>query len=217
MARYFDIGETYNLSDIEIFRSVLGEYGDVARPAKYMVVIYATEYLLLNMPFLCDVAELPGRGLNIDETRYYGPVFKTPYQSAYTDINFSFLCRDEMVEKEFFDRWMEYINPKDRYNFEYRDNYSTLIDIFQFSQIESPGGGLRATYKVQLRQAYPTYVNPLPLSWSDDNIHRLQVTFTFTDWVTPSDPAPGNFSLIKNSTIIQNTGDQVLTSWRLLA
>jgi hypothetical protein len=64
----------------------------------------------------------------------------------------------------------------------YRDRYATTIGIFQYDE----GGDKRPwpalTYGVKLIDAYPISVNQLNLSWTDDNIHRLSVTFAYTQY-----------------------------------
>lgn len=170
--------------DIERFRSMIGAHRDFSKAARFGVVINAVGSLSEDLMYLCDSAEHPGRMFNADEVRYYGPAFKTPTQSVYTDANFSFLVRDLMYEKQFFDEWVNYINPKSTYNFQYRDNYATTIDIYQFSEIGTDGTP-DATYKSSLIKAYPVGVNSMPVNWAEDNINRLQITFAFLHWVTP--------------------------------
>lgn len=195
MASY-EIPNAPQLSNINDFRSALGRDRDLAKASRFAVQIGKISNLFNDLIYMCETAELPGRALVLNDYRYYGPNFKMPHQSEYTEINFSFYVRDLMKEKELFDNWMAYINPKNSYNFRFRNEYSTDVYIYQYSEVatfvENPGRGNEgslqtksiATYKTILRQAYPINVQPLPLSWAEDNIHRLQVTFAYTDWVT---------------------------------
>lgn len=147
---------------------------------------------LRDLTYLCEAAEIPGRGFMSSDLRYYGPSFKIPYQSSYEDINMTFLVRDRFEERRFFDNWMEIINPSTNYDFEYRRNYLGEIHIFQMSDIaatvesQTPGDdpvkNSQRRYAIALRKAYPVLVNPQPMTWADDNFHRLTVTFTYTRW-----------------------------------
>jgi hypothetical protein len=40
----------------------------------------------------------------------------------------------------------------------------------------------RKVYECRLENAFPVAISPLNLSWSDDGIHRLQVTFVYKRW-----------------------------------
>lgn len=213
MATY-NIQNTPQINDLNDARSLLAAGNDVAKVARFAVTIDSVGGIITTreLTFLCEAAEFPGRALTTDDIRYYGPSFKMPSKSEYTDINLTFICRQQMREKEFFDAWMEFINPKDRYDFEYRDNYTTPIHIWQFSDIGPP---LKATYKVTLRKAFPINVNPMGMNWAEDNFHRLQVTFAYTDWVTGAGyerNAP-SFELAPNTT---RTGGSILGSSSIL-
>lgn len=179
MASY-TIANAPRLSNIHDFRSTSAKDGDFAKSTRFAVQIGRIAGVFSDLIYLCESAEMPGRSFSLQDYRYYGPNFKLPTTSEYSDINFTFLVRDKMREKELFDNWMAYINPKNTYDFRFLKDYSTDISIFQFSEVRDKG----ASYKATLRRAYPINVQSMPLSWIDENVHRLQVTFTFTDWVT---------------------------------
>lgn len=182
---------TANVND---FRSTIARGRDFAKANRFAVFfnlplgISGSADDIRDLSFLCETSELPGRALNVQEYRYYGPNFKMPHQSAYTDINFTIYVRSFMNDKRLFDNWIEYINPKTTYDFRFRNEYSTDINIFQY---EEDG---KESYKVTLQKAYPINVNPMPLAWAEDNIHRLQVSFCYVDWRKDDDA-------ISNSTV----------------
>ena len=161
------------LSNLSEFRSALARGGDPAKVARFSVVIPRAPK---DFQFLCEAAELPGRALNAQDYRYYGANFKLPHQTQFTDLNLTFLCRSKMEEKKFFDAWMEAINPKNTYNFNFRADYAVDITVYQYSETGD------ATHFASFEDAYPINVNPMPLAWAEDNIHRLQVTFAFSQW-----------------------------------
>lgn len=187
------------MANISTFRSRIGQGRDLAKANRFLVnfnvptgVSGAGTYGP-DLPYLCETAELPGRALDTQEYRYYGPKFRMPHQSAYTDINFTIYLRSFMQDKKLFDNWLDYINPKNTYDFKFRNQYSTSVEIWQFEEMSD-----KPSYKITLNKAYPINVNPVPLSWSEDNIHRLQVTFCYVDWRKDDDPKPTGTSTIDN-------------------
>lgn len=163
------------LSDLGEFRSVLAAGGDVAKAARFAVQINKVG-VLPDLHFLCEAAEFPARALNAQNYRYYGPDFKLPHQTQYTDLNLTFICRTKMQEKVFFDKWMDEINPRNTYDFNFRNTYACDIVIYQYAETGE------ATYLNTFLEAYPINVNAIPTSWAEDNFQRLQVTFAFTEW-----------------------------------
>jgi hypothetical protein len=164
-----------------------------------------------DLSFLCETAEFPGRGFMNVDVRHYGPNFKLPYQTTYEDINLAFLCRTEGLEREFFDSWMETINPTQTFDFEYKNNYSCNIDIFHFSDVEGDG----AMYHFRLIDAYPILVSPQPVTWADADFLRLGVSFTYTKWIRPElDNSPYKSALLfdKQVTTIDSSTFSVSTN-----
>ena len=160
---------------------------------------FITQYgnISRQLVYLCEAAEFPGRGFNNVDLRYYGPSFKLPYQSTYEDINLTFICRTRSLEREFFDDWMLYINPVNTFDFNYRDQYRSEIQIFQFSDFATSrsSDNPKAEYMFSLLNAYPVLINPQPLTWADDQFLRLGITFTYTWWMRRGrDPEPRTLS-----------------------
>jgi hypothetical protein len=177
--------------DMDGFTALISQYGGVSKTNKFHVRINDNGVIgrlvegipiLRDLQFLCDTAELPGRTLNTEKYRYYGPEVQFPTLTSYTEMNLTFICRNEMYEREFFDRWMQFINPIRTYNFRYKDDYSTKIDIFQYSEVADENDLLKPTYLISLEKAYPIIVTQMPLLWADDAYHRVNVTFAYDRW-----------------------------------
>jgi hypothetical protein len=171
------------------FWAVMDDHGGLAKTCKFAAVIRPVgKYLLPYVTFtqdliyLTEMAELPGRGFMNMDVRYYGPNQKLPFQTSYEDISFTFLCRTESEERAFFDDWMTIINPINSFDFNYRDDYVSDIDIYQFADVSGMDGKPEATYGMTLKNAYPILINPQPVMWNDDQIQRLVVSFTYTHW-----------------------------------
>lgn len=185
---------TFNISNppgnlgVGNFTGVINQGDSIAKSCRFSVRIFQPVGLVSvgglpqNLTYLCEAAELPGRAFTNVDLRYYGPQQKLPINTMYEDINMTFICRSEMAEREFFDDWMELINPTTSYDFNYRNNYSTTIEIFQHAEYGGEDGQMDTTYQFTLFDAFPIFVNPQPVVWADDSIQRLVVTFTYSKW-----------------------------------
>jgi hypothetical protein len=58
-----------------------------------------SRYLALQ----CEAAELPGKHWQTADVKIYGPSFKVPYQTQYTDTTLTFLCTNEFYERKLFE------------------------------------------------------------------------------------------------------------------
>ena len=190
------------MTDVMGFASAFGGY---AKSCRYVVRIAPQgEFLLKSgysdfmrqLSYLCEVAEMPGRSFMNMDNRYYGPNFKIPYQSVYEDMTLTFLCRQKSFERQFFDDWMEIINPTNLWDFNYRDQYTSEINVYQLADYgaSAEADAPAAMYQWTLHQAYPIVVAPQPVTWADDNFQRISVSFTYSHWSRKGwDRSPGNF------------------------
>jgi hypothetical protein len=81
-----------------------------------------------------------------------------------------------MQQKILFDGWMNYVSPVYSYNLRYKSDYSTAITINQYDVQNE------LSYSVNLYDAYPIAMNQMDLDWSNEGIHKLVVTFAYTNW-----------------------------------
>jgi hypothetical protein len=202
--------ENLRMTDFYAYSSA---FGSLVKSARFAVRIVpsGTESFLTRLgykglmqqfTYLCESAEFPGRGFMSYDLRYYGPNFKVPYQSEYQETAMAFLCRAESFERQFFDDWMEVINPTNTYDFSYKDNYKAEIHMFQFSEETETGTEPIAKYAWTLHDAFPILVNPQPVTWADDNFQRLAVSFTYSRWSRKNrDPKSGTYSLVEGARI----------------
>ena len=132
-----------------------------------------SRYLALQ----CEAAELPGKTLQTADVKIYGPTFKVPYQTQYSDTTLTFLCTNEFYERKLFDRWMEAIHPSDTNNLRFpkgqKSRYLTNIKIIQYDDF------IKQIYAVELMDAFPIGVAPQTLSWAEDGFHRLSIQFAY--------------------------------------
>ena len=135
-----------------------------------------------NLALQCEAAELPGKTMTTADVKIYGPTFKVPYQTQYSDTSLTFLCTNEFYERKLFDRWMEAIHPTDTNNLRYpkgeKSRYLTNIKFIQYDDF------VKQIYAVELIDAFPIGVAPQTLSWADDGFHRLSISFAYQKYRT---------------------------------
>lgn len=221
MASFVPQNSPSNLSILDL-SSYINTLGGPAKQCRFAIRIMPSgssniltkigyNNFIKDMTYLCEATELPGRGFDIASARYYGPSINFPRNSKYAEgIDMTFLCRTESFERQMFDDWMEVINPSNIYDFNYAKDYYAEIQIFQFaeynknSQGQSPGTvkAPTATYAWSLHKAWPMVVNPQPVTWADNDILRLSITFAYQSWTRPGRDTPagqGNINSTMNA------------------
>lgn len=172
--------------------------------ANSLLTAFGNAPFMRQLTYLCEAAEFPGRGFLNYDMRYYGPNFKVPYKSEYQETAMTFLCRSKSFERQFFDDWMELINPTNTYDFNYKDSYKCRIEMFQFNETAADGDRKEpvATYAWTLHDAFPILVNPQPVTWADDNFQRLAISFTYTKWTRKNrDAESKRYKLVNGAAI----------------
>lgn len=201
------MGAGFNVSR---FKSKLEEYG-VIKTSKFLVRIpspprfrasYGQQSILLNkasrdMEFWCEGAKMPGIGLNVhDIWRYgYGAMEKRPYAPIFTDILLTFIGDGKGIIWSFFQQWIQLIanysmasnetvmsnsgiiiNQRP-YELAYKEDYAVDISIIVFDDMGTE------IFNIVLREAYPTLLEDIQLSWNNNNeIMRIPVNLTFRDF-----------------------------------
>jgi hypothetical protein len=156
---------------------------DIARANRFDVFIPIPLVLLpyfkstRTLQLRCESAQLPGKTFATTEQKFgSAPVEKFPYMTTYNDIDLTFIVDDDMQQKILFDGWMNYVSPVYNYNLRYKSDYSTAITINQYDVANE------LSYSVNLYDAYPVAMNQMDLDWSNEGVHKLVVTFAYTNW-----------------------------------
>ncbi len=153
----------------------------------------------------CIEAQIPGRQLEVADFSTYGPTVKYPYNVSNDgqEIAFTFLCDSNFADRFVIDAWMSLIYagqiepPPEVEDGEevppagfsptkgssahpmwaYYNDYIGEIEIVQFNR-----GGKGALVHT-LYEAYPTQMNPMPLSASStDEVMKFECTFAYRTW-----------------------------------
>lgn len=125
----------------------------------------------------CEQAELPGKSILTMDQKIYGPSYKIPYQTQFSDTSLNFIATNEFFERKLFEMWMNSIMSPNTNNLRFprgQDGYYTNITIIQYDDL------IRKIYSVKLIDAFPIAVAPMVLSWSDESFHRVSVNFAYT-------------------------------------
>lgn len=171
----------------------------VTKTANYQVSIpmvpgpVAVQYSGFNrlLAMRCEAAELPGRQLVTQDSKIYGPTYKTPYQSLYQEITLNFLEASDFFIRRFFEAWHNTIFDSTTNQLAYPNSYRTDILLTQYDMMFS-GDSMKQIATWNLINAFPTGINQMPLAWSEDGLHRVAVTMAYEYYIitTPEKPSP---------------------------
>lgn len=150
-----------------------------------------------SLSFQCESAVLPGYQINTVEQKIFGAPFTGAANPVFEPLQLTFICAGDLWERKFMEDWMEVVLPREpvknnakdalkaetwfnngqtqrpAFSASYREEYVSTIQVIQFHETGIPS----ARYKFV--EAFPVDINPQPLNWGDDQIHRLQVTFHY--------------------------------------
>ena len=210
MATFKPLNSPTNLSMIDV-TSTINALGGPAKQCRFAIRItpIGSDNILTSLGYkdffndltlLVPATEMPGRGFDYAEVRYYGPNKAFPRQTKYGEgIDMTILCRSEGFERQLFDDWMEIINPTNIFDFNYAKQYYCQIDVYQlveYGQSEQ-SKDMKATYQWTLHNAWPYLVNPQKVTWADNDILTLDVAFSYQYWTRPGrDTAPNGTPLV---------------------
>jgi hypothetical protein len=152
-----------------------------------------TATLSRSLALQCESTELPGKSLQTQDVKIYGPTFKIPFQSQYNDITLNFLCTNRnFYERKLFDAWIESIMPTDTNNLRFpRSEFGTYLSNIKIIQYDE---SVNQIHIVELIDAFPVSISPQPLSWSEDGFHRLSVQFAYERYRTIYEKEDGQAS-----------------------
>jgi len=130
----------------------------------------------------CEATQLPGLNITSMSQKVYGPERKLPYGHTYNEASMSFICSEDLREREFFELWQERIvglnsepeaSALNTYDIGYYKDNVVDITIRQLNDIGASG------YTCKLIEAYPISIGQQDLNWSSNEALRLNVTFAF--------------------------------------
>lgn len=194
----------FNIND---FRTNLNGQKEVAKADKFDVTISIPNLSGLfnvgstgeSLSLVCEAAELPGVTITPIEWINYGFVQRIPGKLTFPPVSLTFICTGLMQERTFFDSWINSMIPFNSGLLVYPDdNNQQIKSNIAITQYSSTGTNI---YTVNLLEAWPMDIQPLPLDWANDQVHRLSVTFSYKKWTsngttnaTPVTTQPNNLT-----------------------
>ena len=155
------------------------------------------------LTYYAESVSMPGVEFTTGAIYFGGPPMTFPVRSEYRDITVSFIVDDWMRQKNFFDSWMNFINPKEnKFDFRYRDEIIGEIDILQ---IREDGEG--ASYGLRMYEVFPIAMSEIKGSWAEQEPVRLDISFSYRYWRSLNadsyerrDPDAPNYSFVDYTT-----------------
>ena len=194
---------------IDDFRSQNNKDFGYLRANKFKVMITTPE-LLFNLPNAVEIARnmefyvqdaiLPGYQLMTGNVRRwgYGPNESRPFSPNFQQVQLTINIDGNMNTIKYFNGWLETILPHDtrnaffdqsdltggdNYTLSYKSEYATDIQILLYAE----DGKLMTTYT--LKEAFPSNINQVQLSWGDTNqIAQMNVFIEYLDWYKTDEP-----------------------------
>jgi len=175
---------------IQKLRSKVGEF---AKGNRYNVSIFPPSGIpalvgnsaVNKLPFLCESASLPTKGIATNPHDIYGPPREIAYRETFTESALSFILDDAFTVKKYFDDWQAGIVSPTTSNPSYYNDYVGTIKISRLSNDATSFGvqDARTSYNIELVEAYPSAVGEVALGHSQGNeVLKLSVTFKYRRW-----------------------------------
>lgn len=131
------------------------------------------------LTFSCQSADLPGKTFGVSERKDYVISSKHVNSVSFTDLNLTFLCSSSMLERKFFDQWMELILGTGDLKTSYYDQYvseSIKVNLYKGSPTS------QKTCTFTFKKIFPTVLASQNVSWMSEDILKLTVSFSYENW-----------------------------------
>lgn len=179
--------------NISSFKTNIQDYGYVqtnkyevyVRPPNVLlnssILNFNTEASVSNiiklLKFRTEEVYLPGIGIqSADVSRYgIGPTQKFPFNAQFNEIRLTLVSDGYSQIWQFWHHWLRNVfqfngtdgnvagNRIATYTADYKDNYSTIIQIIIYDNLGNP------VQKVNLYEAFPTVMKEIPITWKENN------------------------------------------------
>ena len=101
-----------------------------------------------NVALMCTGITMPGRTINTSPYRIAGAPYKYPTQVQYSDITATFIGDKFLRLRTFFEAWQNIVYNNQTGLFNFYDEYTAHIDVFQLGQFDSLNDRDSVTYGV---------------------------------------------------------------------
>jgi hypothetical protein len=170
-----------------------GEAQGVGPAGRYGQTLAYEKDIAPSVSLMCTSVTMPGRTINTSPYRIAGAPYKYPTQVQYSDITATFIGDKFLRLRTFFEAWQNIVYDNVTGMFNFYDEYTSPLDIFQLGQFEDLNDRDSVTYGVRLRECFPTAINQIQYDSGQQNqFVAIEVQFAYRDWL--------NFGLEVDST-----------------
>lgn len=132
---------------------------------------------------MCSNISFPGRNLSTTVRNTHGISQEIVDGVTYGELVASFYCDKFMREKQVFEYWQKTAYNPVSYNVNYSDEYTAPLIIYQLGSFSSQNDRDRATYAIELVEAFPKTIDAQELSYeANSQVHKINITFSFKFW-----------------------------------
>lgn len=149
-----------------------------ARPTRFSFIIEGllwgiNERLNRN----CMSISIPGRSLMSQAAKIYGSPKDQVYEVNYpNELQITFRVGEDMLERDFFDRWMNTAMSHHTHDVNYPDDYMTTMRIFQLDKNDN------YVYCTQLYNVFAKTISDIELSTdASDQIETVNITLGYSE------------------------------------
>ena len=142
-----------------------------------------------RLSLVCHNAQIPGLTMvATDKDLAYRSNVR---QKTYDDITLAFHCNDDMLELEYFQKWMETMVSPATNRIGFYNNYIGTITVHKLSRQIIPNASLdrnntadsnATTLVTTINEAYPKRIEPLSLDYSGTGVMSLSVNFSYRNY-----------------------------------
>jgi len=128
----------------DTMKSVLNMLGGPAIPSQYLAVIRPPNAMLFGaaggplstilsiggaaiLSVLTKDVSIPGRAMLTQDVAMHGTFRKLPYAHSHEVLKMQFICSNSMLERTFFDTWLDFIQTPGSHYMEYFDDFKGEI------------------------------------------------------------------------------------------
>lgn len=136
--------------------------------------------LLDRLSLNAKVAALPGRALEVGQVNYSGGFDKKkPVRTTYSDLELQFYLSADLLEKQVFDMWQNYIFDPSYQISTYPDEYQGSVFVRKLDR----DGKDTILWEYEYMNAWPSNVQDVIQDYeSESTVDILPVTFTYNKW-----------------------------------
>lgn len=152
--------------------------GFYARPTRFAFILEGLLWGLnerLNRN--CQSISIPGRSLMSQSAKIYGSPKDQVYEVNYpTELQITFRVGEDMLERDFFDRWMNTAMSHHTHDVNYPDSYMTTMKIYQLDRQDN------YVYCTELYNVFAKSIGDIELSTdSSDTIETVSITLGYSE------------------------------------